>query len=164
MFTLICLHTLKHCIVPIKRYFSSLAKHNHYLIDTFNQDCHMVYFHSKTPDLGLFLRALDWKMLVYFMALFEYFTAIWYILWPFVIFYGHLVNLWKFGFSSVLVYCNSKNLAILLSTGSVKSTYALYVNVCVLWWLELNCRASSSLFLYTLPKYTRWRWTTLESF
>jgi hypothetical protein len=41
-----------------------------------------------------------WKMLVYFMALWifsghlEYFTAIWYVLWPFGIFYGHF---WSFG-------------------------------------------------------------------
>jgi hypothetical protein len=35
------------------------------------------------------------------------FTAIWYILWPFAIFVGHLV------YFSVLVCCNKKNLATL---------------------------------------------------
>jgi hypothetical protein len=40
-----------------------------------------------------------------FLGLLEYFTAIWYILWPFGIFYGHLVFLWPFGiFYGHLVY------------------------------------------------------------
>jgi hypothetical protein len=47
---------------------------------------------------------LQWKMLVYF-------TAIWYILWPFGVFYGYLVN---FGI------CNKKNLATLVSAPSTQ--------------------------------------------
>jgi hypothetical protein len=44
-----------------------------------------------------------------------YFTAIWYILRPFGIFYGHLVMLWSFGiFFPVLVYCVKTNLATML--------------------------------------------------
>jgi hypothetical protein len=43
----------------------------------------MVYFQTKNPNLGKFCSALDWKMLIYFMA-------IWNILWTFGIFYGHL--------------------------------------------------------------------------
>jgi hypothetical protein len=30
--------------------------------------CQMVYFHPKNPNLGIFLRALEWIMLIYFMA------------------------------------------------------------------------------------------------
>jgi hypothetical protein len=39
----------------------------------FDQGCQMVYFQTKNPDLGKFWRALQWKMLVYFMD-------IWHIL------------------------------------------------------------------------------------
>jgi hypothetical protein len=44
----------------------------------------MVYFETKLPNLGKFWRALKWKMLVHFMA-------VWDILWQFGVFYGHLV-------------------------------------------------------------------------
>jgi hypothetical protein len=48
------------------------------------QGCQMVCFQTKNPNLGKFWRALEWKMLVYFMV-------IWNILLPFGIFYGRLV-------------------------------------------------------------------------
>jgi hypothetical protein len=28
-----------------------------------NQGCQMIYFHNKNPNLGIFCRALEWKML-----------------------------------------------------------------------------------------------------
>jgi hypothetical protein len=68
------------------------------------QGCQMSYFQAKNPSLGKFWRELQWKMLVYFMAIWSilqpfgifcghlvYFTAIWSILWPFGNFYGYLV-------------------------------------------------------------------------
>jgi hypothetical protein len=64
----------------------------------------MEYFQTKNPILGKFWRVLQWRMLVYFMAIWYilwlfgifygylvYFMAIWYILWLFRIFYGYLV-------------------------------------------------------------------------
>jgi hypothetical protein len=48
----------------------------------------MVCSQTKNPNLGKFWRELDWKMFIYFMA-------IWNILWRFGIFYDHLVH---FGF------------------------------------------------------------------
>jgi hypothetical protein len=45
----------------------------------------MVYFQTKNPELGKFWRDFDWKMLIYFMA-------IWNILRTFEIFYDHLVH------------------------------------------------------------------------
>jgi hypothetical protein len=55
-----------------------------------NQGCQMVSFQTKNPNLGKFWRALDGKMLIYFMALWNilyrdsgYFVAIWYILYTF---------------------------------------------------------------------------------
>jgi hypothetical protein len=59
------------------------------------------------PSLGKFWRALDWKMLIYFMA-------IWNILQTFGIFYDHLVY-FEFIWSifPLLVSCNKKNLATL---------------------------------------------------
>jgi hypothetical protein len=38
----------------------------------------MVYSMTKDTNLGLFLRALEWKMFVYI-------TAIWYAVWPFCV-------------------------------------------------------------------------------
>jgi hypothetical protein len=45
----------------------------------------MVCFQTKNPNLGNFWSALDWKMLIYFMA-------IWNILMRFGKVYGHLVH------------------------------------------------------------------------
>jgi hypothetical protein len=42
-------------------------------------------FQTKIPNLGKFFRALDWKMLIYFMAVCN-------ILWTFGKFYEHLVH------------------------------------------------------------------------
>jgi hypothetical protein len=70
--------------------------------------CKMVCLQTKHPNLGKFWRFLQWKMLVYFMA-------IWSILWLFGISYDHLVHfmvIWYF--FSVLVSCNKKNLATLV--------------------------------------------------
>jgi hypothetical protein len=50
----------------------------------------MVSFQTKNPNFGKFWRALDWKMLIYFMA-------IWNILRTFAIFYDQLVHLCSFG-------------------------------------------------------------------
>jgi hypothetical protein len=49
--------------------------------------CQMVWFQTKNPHLGKFWRALEWKMMVYFMV-------IWNILRSVGIFYGHLIKLW----------------------------------------------------------------------
>jgi hypothetical protein len=47
-------------------------------------------FSNKNPRLGKFWRVLEWKMLVFYDYL-EYFTSIWYYLWPFGMIFGHLV-------------------------------------------------------------------------
>jgi hypothetical protein len=49
------------------------------------QGCQMVSFQTKNPNLGKFWMTLDWKMLIYF-------RAIWNILETFRIFYDHLVQ------------------------------------------------------------------------
>jgi hypothetical protein len=49
------------------------------------QGCQMVYFQTKSPNLGKFESALDYKMLIYFMCICN-------ILWTFGIFYDHLVH------------------------------------------------------------------------
>jgi hypothetical protein len=64
------------------------------------QVCQIVNFQKKIPSLGKFWRVLQWKILVYFMA-------IWYILWYLGILCGHLV------YFPVLVYCTTTNLATL---------------------------------------------------
>jgi hypothetical protein len=45
----------------------------------YKQGCQMVCFQNKNPNLGKFWRALEWKMLLYFMV-------IWNILRSFGIF------------------------------------------------------------------------------
>jgi hypothetical protein len=52
----------------------------------------MLYFQTKNIHLSKFWRALEWKMLVYFMA-------VWNILRPLGIFYISFVTLWYFGTS-----------------------------------------------------------------
>jgi hypothetical protein len=58
-----------------------------------DQVCQMVYFQTKNPKSGIFLGALEWKMLVYLRAIWNYLEAIWYTyvctLWPFCTFCGH---------------------------------------------------------------------------
>jgi hypothetical protein len=49
----------------------------------------MVSFQTKNANLGKFWRALDWKMLIYIMA-------IWNILQTFGVFYDHLVHFFLF--------------------------------------------------------------------
>jgi hypothetical protein len=58
----------------------------------------MVYFQTQNHNLGKFWRFLQWKILVYFMA-------IWSISRPFGIMVYFLVILYIF---SVLVYCSTK--------------------------------------------------------
>jgi hypothetical protein len=64
----------------------------------------MVYYQTKNPNFVKFWKVWQWKMLVFFYGQFVYFTAKWYILWPFGTFCGHLVHfeviwyiLWSFG-------------------------------------------------------------------
>jgi hypothetical protein len=38
-----------------------------------NRGCQMVYFQTENPNLGIFWRALDWKLYGHL----EYFTGIW---------------------------------------------------------------------------------------
>jgi uncharacterized Tic20 family protein len=79
------------------------------------QGCQMVYFQTKNPDMGKFYRLWQWKMLVYFIA-------VWSILRPFGIFCGHLVYFMVSWYDfPVLVYCTKKNLATLLRTYALKS-------------------------------------------
>jgi hypothetical protein len=49
------------------------------------QGCQMVYFRNKNPNLGKLFRALDWKMLMYFLA-------VWNILQTIGKFSDHLVH------------------------------------------------------------------------
>jgi hypothetical protein len=65
--------------------------------------CQIVYFQTKIPNLGKFCKVLKWKMLVWFVAIwyilwpFGVFYGIWYILWPFGVFYGIWYILWPIG-------------------------------------------------------------------
>jgi hypothetical protein len=72
----------------------------------------MVSFQTKNPNLGKFWRVLYWKMLLYFMAIWN----IWDILCPFGTFCVHLVCT----FFLALVSCTKKNLATLAPTGTCR--------------------------------------------
>jgi hypothetical protein len=47
-----------------------------------NHGCQMVYFQTKEPNLGKFLRALEWKMFVLCMVIWNILCTLW-------IFYDH---------------------------------------------------------------------------
>jgi hypothetical protein len=77
------------------------------LLHTYVQGCQMVSFQTKNPDLGKFRRALDWKMLIYFMA-------VWNISQAFGIFYDHWVHFESIWYIFLgLVTWTKKNLATL---------------------------------------------------
>jgi hypothetical protein len=72
------------------------------------QGCQMVSFQTKNPNVGKFWRALDWKLLIYFMAVRN-------ILQTFDTFYYQLVHfalIWYIFL--VWVSCTKKNLSMLL--------------------------------------------------
>jgi hypothetical protein len=54
-------------------------------------------FKTKNPNLGKFRRELGMEKVGKLYGYLEYITAIWYILQPFGIFYGHLVFFPRFG-------------------------------------------------------------------
>jgi hypothetical protein len=70
----------------------------------------MLYFHTKNADLGIFWRALGWKIVFYimvtwfFIAILANFMANWYFCGQFGTFFPILVN------------CAKRNLATLLGT------------------------------------------------
>jgi hypothetical protein len=68
-------------------YTQILGQLCHYLFSAGRQDCQMVCFQTKNPNWGKFWRALEWKILVYFMI-------IWNILRPIGVHYGPMVILW----------------------------------------------------------------------
>jgi hypothetical protein len=79
-----------------------------------HQGCQMVYFQTKNPNLGNFLRTWDWKMLIYFMSICN-------ILWTLGKFYDHLVHfvlIWYI--FPVLVSRTKKNISTPLRTGLPK--------------------------------------------
>jgi hypothetical protein len=60
---------------------SASKPQRHSLVIMYVQGCQMVSFQTKNPNSGeIFVRALDWKQLIYF-------TAIWNILQTFEILY-----------------------------------------------------------------------------
>jgi hypothetical protein len=92
----------------------------------------MAYFQTQNPNLGKFWRVLQWKMLVYILA-------IWSILQLSGIFCGHFwYNVWSFGIFlpfwynvhmviwyifAVLVCSIEKNLASVLLRGNCSQSY-----------------------------------------
>jgi hypothetical protein len=77
-----------------------------------NQWCQMLYFHTKNHNSGTFWTALEWKMLVYFIAIgYVHFTVIWKILSSLPIFCGQLVYFWPFWYVKTKI-----NLATLSTT------------------------------------------------
>jgi hypothetical protein len=56
----------------------------------------MVCFQTKNPNLGLFWRSLDWKMLTYFMSIWTILRTFGEILLQFGTFCVHLVHFFHF--------------------------------------------------------------------
>jgi hypothetical protein len=92
----------------------------------YGQGCQMVSFQTKNPNLCKFLRVLDWKVLMYLMA-------IWNILLAFGIFYDHLVHFSGFG----IMYKEKP--------GNPVSGSALFSdNLCFPTFLKINTHNSNS--------------------
>jgi hypothetical protein len=91
------------------------------------QGCRMAFFQTKNPTLGKFWRALQWKMLVYFMD-------IWSILRPFDILYGRLV------YFVVIWY-------IFPRVGKLKNLATLHITRT---WLKRNESQRPSLFVFQI--------------
>jgi hypothetical protein len=69
---------------------------------------------------------------------FVYFTSIWYILWPFGIFWGH------FGiFFPVLVYCSKKNLTTLVK--QTKNVFCYFLDPLV---PKLLCNGTCQIIFF----------------
>jgi hypothetical protein len=56
------------------------------MLSSGEQCCQMVCFQTKYPNFGKIWEGLGMENIVVFYYHLEYFTAIWYNLWPFVIF------------------------------------------------------------------------------
>jgi hypothetical protein len=54
-------------------------------------------FSNQKSKFGYILEALECKMLLYFITIWNYFTALWYNVWPLGIVFGHLVYFSRFG-------------------------------------------------------------------
>jgi hypothetical protein len=65
------------------------------------QGCQLVCFQTKNSNLGKVWRALEWKVLLYFMV-------IWNILQSFGIFYGNVVVIWYI-FPRFGILCQEKS-------------------------------------------------------
>jgi hypothetical protein len=107
--------------------------------------CQMVCFQTKNPNLGKFWRALDWKMLIYFMPIRN-------SLQTFGIFYNHLALLCSFGtFLPVLVSCIKKNLATLNLRGPPKSiAIFLFAHH---WPLRFHVRIDMTIYFQTQQQH-----------
>jgi hypothetical protein len=69
------------------------------------EGCQMVCFQTKNPNSGTFWRALEWKMLVYFMVFWNILRSFGtYILWPF----GNVVVIW-YTFPRIGISCQEKS-------------------------------------------------------
>jgi hypothetical protein len=86
----------------------------------------MVYFQTKNPNLGIFLRALEWKLMLpiffeifYGHLVYVFYGLLKYFSLPFGKFYGHLVILWP--------YDTLPHFGILYQEKSGNSALELYV-------------------------------------
>jgi hypothetical protein len=127
--------------------------------NTIKQCCQMVYFQTENPIFGKSWMALQWNMLVYFIA-------IWSILWPLDIVYCRLVHfvvMWYI--FPHLVCCTKENLATLLSSCRAwflflapKKNYALAFSIFQKWCLQLIT------FHFKNEMLKKWKTTFLSFF
>jgi hypothetical protein len=96
----------------------------------------MVYFQTKNPYLGIFWRALEYTILVFFEPLgifYNYlvcFMAIWYILWSFGIYL-----LWSFGkYCGHLVYTYCGHLVYIVVIWYLYIVVIWYLYIVVIWY------------------------------
>jgi hypothetical protein len=129
----------------------------------------MVCFQTNKSQFGKIWRILQGNILAYFMTIWcivrphwKYFMAIWYILWSFGIFCGHLVYfevIWyilgSFGiFFPVLVSCTKKNLATLIGSSYVFVYFIVAVTVLTRWpWQSICMLKTRFIYICRIPTY-----------
>jgi hypothetical protein len=78
--TYVCTYVFRK-LSYLSRYVHCKRRCKFSVIPHLKQGCKMVYFHTKTPNLGMVWKVLEWKMFVYFMTIWNNtYTVMWYIL------------------------------------------------------------------------------------
>jgi hypothetical protein len=87
--------------VPVQNLRERIFENKSTRENKFKQGCQVLYFQTKNPNLGIYMRSFEWKILAYFMAIgifdcyFICFMTSWYILWSIGEYFSHFGMLYQ---------------------------------------------------------------------